>query len=197
MMRRAGNLYPRVIFALPASQPPSVRHSASSSGPAARWMAPSTPPPPSSVGLAALTMASTGSSVMSPRVSRMRPRVALIGAGPARPARVVGGLIEARVASSTSLMADESGVERAAVDAAERADHGRRQQATVRHADQMLGHPPQIALRGHPAGPAAIEPGEVHGQRIRVERPVAAQVHVALEVAHHQLAHRTVHGLAV
>ena len=31
------------------AQPPSVRHSASSSGPAARWIAPSTPPPPSRV----------------------------------------------------------------------------------------------------------------------------------------------------
>ncbi len=37
----------------------------SSSGPAARWMAPSTPPPPSSERFAALTMASTASVVMS------------------------------------------------------------------------------------------------------------------------------------
>src|SRR6266853_601168 len=65
MMKRAGNLYPRVIFALPALQPPSVRHSASSSGPAARWIAPSTPPPPSSERFAAFTMASTCKVVMS------------------------------------------------------------------------------------------------------------------------------------
>src|SRR5580693_5730343 len=61
----AGSRYPRVILAAPVSQPPSVRHSASSSGPAARWIAPSTPPPPSKLRLAALTMASTASVVMS------------------------------------------------------------------------------------------------------------------------------------
>src|SRR5436190_3881650 len=109
-------------------------------------MAPSTPPPPSSVGLAALTMASTGSSVMSPRVSRMRPRVALIVAGPARPACAVGGLIETRVASS--LMSHQGGVERAAVDAAQGADHGRGEQAAVRHGDEVLGQPPEVALGG-------------------------------------------------
>src|SRR3954468_1483085 len=60
-----GNWYPRVIFAEPVSQPPSVRHSASSSGPAARWIAPSTPTPPSSERFAAFTMASTWRVVMS------------------------------------------------------------------------------------------------------------------------------------
>src|SRR5439155_1689133 len=58
MMKRAGKLYPRVILASPGRQPPRVRHSASSSGPAARWIAPSTPPPPSSVVFAAFTIAS-------------------------------------------------------------------------------------------------------------------------------------------
>ena len=38
-----------------------------SPGPPARWMAPSTPPPPSSDSLAALTIASTTCSVMSPQ----------------------------------------------------------------------------------------------------------------------------------
>src|SRR5579871_586156 len=66
MTWRAGRRYPPVILALPVSQPPRVRHSASNSGPAARWIAPSTPPPPSSERLAALTMASTSSVVMSP-----------------------------------------------------------------------------------------------------------------------------------
>src|SRR5579864_211141 len=65
MTCRAFSRYPRVILAAPVAQPPSVRHSASSSGPAARWIAPSTPPPPSKVPLAALTMASTASVVMS------------------------------------------------------------------------------------------------------------------------------------
>ena len=41
-------------------------HSSSNAGPAARWIAPSTPPPPSSVSLAALTIASTARVVMSP-----------------------------------------------------------------------------------------------------------------------------------
>src|SRR6266513_2114896 len=67
MMKRAGKLYPQVILASPGRQPPMVRHSTTSSGPAARWIAPSTPPPPSSVVFAAFTIASTSSLVMSPR----------------------------------------------------------------------------------------------------------------------------------
>src|SRR4051794_30381406 len=56
-----------VIFASPVSQPPSERHSSSSSGPAARWIAPSTPPPPRRLEFAALTIASASPSVvMSP-----------------------------------------------------------------------------------------------------------------------------------
>ena len=50
-----------MIFASPVSQPLSVRHSASSPLPAARWMAPSTPPPPSNDSFAAFTIASTES----------------------------------------------------------------------------------------------------------------------------------------
>src|SRR5688572_1590956 len=42
-----------------------MRHASNSCGPAARWMAPSTPPPPSNVVFAALTMASTGRVTMS------------------------------------------------------------------------------------------------------------------------------------
>src|SRR5206468_2666957 len=63
---------PLVIFASPVAQLSSVRHSASSSGPAARWIAPSTPPPPRSDVLAALTMASTSSVVMSATMTSSR-----------------------------------------------------------------------------------------------------------------------------
>lgn len=64
----AGQPIGPVSFASPIRQPPSLRHSASSSGPAARWMQPSTPPPPSKLSFAALTMASTGIFVMSLRM---------------------------------------------------------------------------------------------------------------------------------
>jgi len=72
-----------VIFADPVSQPPNVRHSASSSGPAARWIAPSTPPPPSSVRFAALTIAAASSVVMSATQmsSRAVPTSAVTRAG--------------------------------------------------------------------------------------------------------------------
>src|SRR5205823_7099047 len=49
--------------------PQSLRHPSINCGPAARWIAPSTPPPPSSVVLAAFTIASTSSLVMSPRTT--------------------------------------------------------------------------------------------------------------------------------
>src|SRR5215210_7221375 len=74
----AGRLCPFVIFADPVGQPPSVRHSASNSGPAARWMAPSTPPPPSKLSFAALTMASTSSVVMSATTISSRAEPTLV-----------------------------------------------------------------------------------------------------------------------
>jgi hypothetical protein len=55
-----------VIFASPVAQPPSAAHSATSSGLAARWIAPSTPPPPRSDEFAAFTIASTFIFVISP-----------------------------------------------------------------------------------------------------------------------------------
>src|SRR5437764_10603092 len=74
MTCRAGNRPAPVAFASPVSQPPSRRHSASSSGPAARWIAPSTPPPPSRLEFAAFTIASTDCSVMSPRTASICTR---------------------------------------------------------------------------------------------------------------------------
>src|SRR6185436_15564618 len=49
----------------PVLQPCSERHSFNNCGPAARWIAPSTPPPPRSELLAALTIASTAKLVIS------------------------------------------------------------------------------------------------------------------------------------
>src|ERR1035441_6093697 len=47
-----------VIFASPGAQPPSRQHSSRTVGPAALWIAPSTPPPPNSPAFAAVTIAS-------------------------------------------------------------------------------------------------------------------------------------------
>ena len=57
-----------MILALPVSQPFRRRHSRRRSGPAARWIAPSTPPPPRREVLAAFTMLDTESVVMSVRI---------------------------------------------------------------------------------------------------------------------------------
>src|SRR4051794_26685810 len=62
----AGRLPALVATALPVGQPPILRHSAMMVGPPARRMAPSTPPPPARPELAALTMASAWTLVMSP-----------------------------------------------------------------------------------------------------------------------------------
>lgn len=56
---------PGVILASPVLQPCNNRQAWTNSGPAARWIAPSTPPPPSNDELAAFTIASTFSVVMS------------------------------------------------------------------------------------------------------------------------------------
>src|SRR5512144_64654 len=65
MTYRAGSRKPGVMRASPVGQPPAAAHAAASSGPALAWMAPHTPPPAASISLAALTMASTRSVVMS------------------------------------------------------------------------------------------------------------------------------------
>ena len=59
----------------PDSTSGNARHSATSSGPAARWIAPSTPPPPSSVSLAALTSASMRNAVISVSITSMRMQI--------------------------------------------------------------------------------------------------------------------------
>src|SRR5512143_2347885 len=78
MTCRAGSRPPVVITASPVGHPPCLAriawHSARIRGPPARWIAPSTPPPPRSDELAALTIASASSPVMSPRTSSIVPR---------------------------------------------------------------------------------------------------------------------------
>ena len=69
----AGSRNPSVMRASPVGHRPSSRHAARSSRPAARWIAPSTPPPPDSAALAAFTIASTASVVMSATISSIRP----------------------------------------------------------------------------------------------------------------------------
>src|SRR5437867_1488163 len=77
MTHRAGSRPAVVATASPVGSPAGYRsdrmprHASRISGPPRRWMAPSTPPPPRSVRFAALTMASTDCSVMSPRIAVM------------------------------------------------------------------------------------------------------------------------------
>src|SRR2546428_10532520 len=108
MTDRAWRRPPPVIFASPVAQPPSRRHSSRIAGPPARWIAPSTPPPPRSVVLAALTIASVSWRGMSPRTSSttvpaiVRSRTLLLGRGglhgarPLPPARREGGMLPGR-----------------------------------------------------------------------------------------------------
>src|SRR2546430_4222257 len=66
MIQRAGRRKPGVAWASPVGQPPRSARAASSSGPAAEKIAPHTPPPRVRPELAAFTIASTASRVMSP-----------------------------------------------------------------------------------------------------------------------------------
>src|SRR5215216_3705755 len=72
MTHFAGKSNPGVSRAWPVGQPPILRVASRRRGPPARWIAPSTPPPPRSELLAALTIASTRCAVMSPFTSRIR-----------------------------------------------------------------------------------------------------------------------------
>src|SRR5438128_5286645 len=69
MIQRAWRRKPGVALASPVGQPPSSAQAPSSSGPAAEKIAPHTPPPRARPELAAFTIASTASRVMSPRVA--------------------------------------------------------------------------------------------------------------------------------
>src|SRR5438552_1275767 len=97
MTWRAFRRPPPVITAWPAGQrpcwPTTVLHSSRICGPPARWIAPSTPPPPRSDGLAALTIASTSWRVMSPwtRTSLVLPRIRSM-TGPKAAGRAPGRL---------------------------------------------------------------------------------------------------------
>ena len=62
----------RVALASPGSHGPNLEPGSASSGPAAAWIAPSTPPPPRSDSFAAVTTASATSSVMSPCTNSIR-----------------------------------------------------------------------------------------------------------------------------
>src|SRR5262245_34108442 len=66
----------------------------------------------------------------------------------------------------------------------------------MRNVHQVLRDPPDVVLRRHPARVRPVESSEVDRLRVGTQGPLAAQVHIALEVAHHQLAHAPVHGLA-
>ena len=59
--------------ASPGSHGPIAAPASASRGPAARRIAPSTPPPPSRDSLAAVTMASTSCMVMSPSTTSIAP----------------------------------------------------------------------------------------------------------------------------
>src|SRR6187401_1652289 len=65
MTKRALRLNPGVMRASPVGHPPTRAHACASSGPAARWIAPQTPPPGARLVFAALTMASTSRVMMS------------------------------------------------------------------------------------------------------------------------------------
>src|SRR2546428_736043 len=60
----------------------------------------------------------------------------------------------------------------------------------------MLGDPPEIAVRRHPAPVAPIEAREIDRARIGAQGPLAPQIDVALEIAHHQLPDAAVDRLA-
>ena len=84
MMHRAGRAKPGVARASPVGQRPSAAHASARPGPAAAKIAPHTPPPASRAELAAFTMASVASAVMSPWTASRRGATAATLLQPAR-----------------------------------------------------------------------------------------------------------------
>src|SRR5690606_17803546 len=116
-------------------------HSSRMAGPPRRWIAPSTPPPPSSVEFAALTTASTACSVMSPRSRRSRALPISSSSTGSRSRCVCGNLHSCAPLSSGAVGASGGGIgqpER------ERAAHARR--AAHQHvAAEQASQPPRDA----------------------------------------------------
>ena len=94
-------------------------------------------------------------------------------------------------------LAHPRGGQGAPVHPRERARHGGPQQPRVRDLEQVLGDPPEILLGRHPAGPPPVEARQIDRARVGAQGAVAAQVDVAVEVAHDQLAQAPVHRLAI
>src|SRR5437867_9242437 len=65
------------------------------------------------------------------------------------------------------------------------------------HLHQVLRYPPEIRLRDHPSWISPIKACEVHRARDGAQRPFTSAVDVALEVAHGQLPHASIDGLAI
>src|SRR5512143_3310376 len=147
--------------ASPVGQPPIPRHSSSSRGPAARWMAPSTPPPPSSEVLAALTMASTSSVVMSPCRTSILLKISLFMA----PSQVVQGVIPLRCRPLSALLAPLLAGQQKGVLSLEKVPHLRLDLIRVLapfHALQGLGHSGAQLEAGH-IGELAHQVGRLAG----------------------------------
>ena len=140
------------------------------------------------------------SAAPEPTVSHSREviRGRMRSAGRARPAAPKGGRIVTRPRRRVSrAVADEGGRARATVDGRQAPDHRRRQERAVPDGGEVLGDPPEIVRRRHPAGTEPVEAGEVDRQRVGSEGPLPPEVHVAVEVAHHELAETAVDRLAV
>src|SRR5262249_38050085 len=140
------------------------------SGPAARWIAPSTPPPPSSDSFAALTMASTPSVVMSAtRISTSVAPMVAVSSGDAM-SRPAGTALETRERfgrlgdylrrierGEPSALLEDASVDHDAVDIGGlRAAHDRGHRiAQRRHVEVDGAHEDQVGAlaRGERAGP--------------------------------------------
>src|SRR5262249_42286293 len=102
-----------------------------------------------------------------------------------------------RVPASVRAITDETGLERPSIRAGERANHRGAQEGRVPDVEQVLWNPPDITRRDHPSRLGPVETRQVDRLRVRAKRAVAAEVDIALEIAHHELAKRPIHGLTV
>src|SRR4249919_3881837 len=81
------------MIAWPGGHGPAARAAGASCGPAARWIAPSTPPPPDRPPFAALAMASRSSVVMS-ATTTSRERLTPVQRAGGQPERAFPSVVE-------------------------------------------------------------------------------------------------------
>src|SRR5207249_342388 len=90
---------------------------------------------------------------------------------------------------------EAAGLERPVVEPMQISHHGGSDQPVMMDGKQVFGDKPQWLISSHPV--AMVEASEIYRTRECPQRALAPQIEIPVEVAHRQLAQRTIYWLAI